>query len=735
MKLRKLLLTAAVVTVLLVLFAVCSNAAKIEIMLLDGIDGNLKTDGVTVTYTGEPLELLTGSTSVGGADDPEEANYLKSKLNRDYGLSPKEYGDYAQPYAWFAGWNTDSRGNGEYITEINDVTIEKIKNNTIYAMWACPFIFNANGGVFTDVEGQPTYIKAYRSVTHSQGADGRIYGEAIPTGMPRTLPVKEGFSLETAKAGDVNSESTLGYLWLLWENGSVMTVESPTNTLTPEGATSYWLRLFRNDDGYMEFFSIWLPQIKYNANNGTGKYSVDTRRTGNGNGIIDQSGEVDEYLPYLRSYTFRTPESLGMTAPEGKSFIGWNTQPDGSGRYYQPDKKLSEGTIGSNVAYDLYAIWSSGEQHTITVIGGTASADTSEMGKSITLTLGDIPTGKVFDRWETNIEGITVTKNKFTMPDEDIVITAKYKDGIDSIELTGFEGMSFGHDSEKQSLKAPDGAVYAEDTENITGWQIYERKLAEWKNVNVFEAVIDGKYRYVTQVAITGNDNVFTEAGLKATVDGIEWTVSKITNNTAEIVSPEYSISVPKLPFDDVLTDRWYVKGIAFSYTNGLMKGLSATSFGPDTPTSRAMIVTILYAMEGKPYVKSGNIFTDVEKGKWYEKAVIWAYENGIAAGMGKNTFDPDGNITREQLAVFLYKYAEYKGYDVSVPKGSDLLKSFDDKNDVSKWAVTAVKWAVQSGMLAGSSENGVTLLKPGAEATRAQIATIMMRFVGGRRI
>ena len=249
MKFKKLLIAAAVAAALLMLFAFAVSAENIEIMLLDRIDGNLHDNGSTVTYTGKPLKLLTGSTAVGGADNPEEAELLKYKLSQQYGVNPNMYGAYGQPNAFFAGWNTDPEGNGDYILEINEDTIDKIIDNKLYAMWACPFKFNAKGAVFQTVEGQPSVIKAYRSVTHTQGGDGRVYGTSVPTGMPAELPEREGFVLSTARAADVNATPTIGYLWLFWNEGIVMTVESPTNTLTPEGATGYWYRLFRDEEG------------------------------------------------------------------------------------------------------------------------------------------------------------------------------------------------------------------------------------------------------------------------------------------------------------------------------------------------------------------------------------------------------------------------------------------------------------------------------------------------------
>ncbi|MBQ7499319.1 MAG: S-layer homology domain-containing protein [Clostridia bacterium] len=732
MKAKKLFLIAAIVTALLVLFAVAVSAEDIEIMLLDGIDGNLFARGKTITYTGEPLKLLTGSTAVGGADDPDEAAMLKFKLADQYGLSPNISRDYAQPQAWFAGWNTDALGNGEYITEINEETYPLIKHNTLYAMWACPFKFNASGGVFTDVEGQPSIIKAYRSVTHDHGADGRVYGKSVPTGMPEKLPVKEGFRAVTARAADVNATPTLGYLWLLSNNGDIFTVESPTNTLTPEGATGFWFRLFRDREGYMEFFVIWIPQIRYNANNGTDKYVVEERREGDGSGIVDQTNEVDTYLPYLRTYTFKSPDSLGMTAPEGKTFIGWNTKPDGSGKYYQPGKTLPEGTNGSDVAYDLYAIWSSGETHTVTVNGGTASPDASEMGKTITLTVGEVPEGKAFSGWTADIESVSFAKNTFVMPDEDVVISAVYNNIVDKVYFTGFEQGTFGHHTEKLPLNPADISLYVYNYDGSVGWI-----CGKDKGVNGAYPMLEGTWQYSAKIAISPfvDDCVFTN-DTKVIVDATEWTLASTDGRTAVILSPEYEISLPELPFTDIIAGSWYHTGVAFSYVRSIMSGVSGTEFAPNASTTRGMIVTILYALEGKPkQFLAVNKFTDVAPGSWYEKAVIWADDNGIANGYGEGVFAPNENITREQLALILYKYAAFRGFDVTVPEDDKVLEGFPDVSEVSSWAVTAVKWAINAGMISGVQAGDEVFIAPKQSATRAMVSLIMLKFIAGKNI
>ena len=177
-------------------------------------------------------------------------------------------------------------------------------------------------------------------------------------------------------------------------------------------------------------------------------------------------------------------------------------------------------------------------------------------------------------------------------------------------------------------------------------------------------------------------------------------------------------------PFTDVSEKDWFYGDVMFVYENGLMLGTSKTLFSPHGTTTRGMMATILWRMEGSPAPKGKNSFTDVEAGKWYADAITWTAENGIFAGYGKDKFGPDDPITREQLAAIFYRYADYKGYDLTV-KGN--LDKFRDADKITDYAKTAMQWAVGSGLVKGKSGN---LLDPQGTATRAEIAAMLHRFI-----
>ena len=181
-----------------------------------------------------------------------------------------------------------------------------------------------------------------------------------------------------------------------------------------------------------------------------------------------------------------------------------------------------------------------------------------------------------------------------------------------------------------------------------------------------------------------------------------------------------------KADFADVAADAWYADAVQYVYENGMMSGTSETTFSPDVTTTRGMIVTILYRLEGSPDLLNENLgypYADVDANAYYADAVYWARQNGIVSGMSAEQFAPNDAITREQMAAILYRYAQFKGYDVSAKAD---LSVYTDAAQVSTYATDAMAWANGAQLITGTS---VTTLTPAGNATRAQVATILMRF------
>ena len=194
-------------------------------------------------------------------------------------------------------------------------------------------------------------------------------------------------------------------------------------------------------------------------------------------------------------------------------------------------------------------------------------------------------------------------------------------------------------------------------------------------------------------------------------------------NVTVEAVFAASGEQPSGLPFTDVDADDWFYDAVAYVYENGMMEGTSDTTFVPDMALSRAMVAQVLYNLEEQPEAAASAGFPDVAADAWYADAVNWAAESGVVTGYDTGAFGPEDAVTREQLAVMLYRYAQYKGYDVTA---SADLSAYSDAASVSAYAETAMSWAVGEELFQGV---GASLLSPSTSASRAEVATILMRF------
>ena len=165
----------------------------------------------------------------------------------------------------------------------------------------------------------------------------------------------------------------------------------------------------------------------------------------------------------------------------------------------------------------------------------------------------------------------------------------------------------------------------------------------------------------------------------------------------------------------------WYHEAIDFAVANGLMNGVANTKFDPEGTMSRAMVVTALYREAGEPEVTAPSTFTDVAEGQWYSDAIAWAQDTKVVDGVAADKFAPNDDVTREQLATILWRYS-------GKPEAKADLSKYEDADEISAYALTAMNWAVEQGIFSG--DNGK--LKPTANATRAEFATMLMRFLGG---
>lgn len=245
--------------------------------------------------------------------------------------------------------------------------------------------------------------------------------------------------------------------------------------------------------------------------------------------------------------------------------------------------------------------------------------------------------------------------------------------------------------------------------------------------VSADQTAADAVIKLINAIGTVSENSGSTISAARSGYDALTDTQKKLVTNYNKLTQAEQVFSsLPsvgdKLPFTD-MNGHWAYDAVSYAYKNSLMNGVNASRFAPDSTLNRAMMVTILYRMTGSPAVSGNSVFSDVPSGKWYSDAVQWASVNGVVNGVGKDRFAPDTQITREQMASMMMRYAQFKQY--STGKSAD-LSTFKDAGSISSWALDSVKWANAVGLINGRTASTIA---PQGTATRAEAATILMRF------
>ena len=483
------------------------------------------------------------------------------------------------------------------------------------------------------------------------------------------------------------------------------------------------------------------------------------------------SGSMDSVT--VNAGTIYILPACGFTAPADQEFKAWEI---GGTEYKVGD------SYTVLVDTEIKALWENSvitpTTYTVTVSNdgnGTASASHAKAAAGTEITLTATPQiGYHFKGWQVESPaGLVITNNKFTMPDGNVdvkaifekdappaptefIVTFDGNGGTPSVgsmtttdrKLTALPSASrsgsysfYGWYTEKSggtkittdTVFHANATVYAHWTYTGGGGGDYNPPVTYY--TLRFETgggsdipSVQGTYNtYIdlTKYVPTWRGHAFigwySERSLTNKVSGVCLT-KDMTVYAGWRVDENPGTGVN--PFTDISEKDWFYGDVMFVYENGLMLGTSKTLFSPHGTAMRGMMATILWRMEGSPVPKGKNSFTDVEAGKWYADAITWTTENGIFAGYSKDKFGPDDPITREQLAAIFYRYADYKGYDLTV-KGD--LDKFKDADKITDYAKTAMQWAVGSGLVKGKSGN---LLDPQGTATRAEIAAMLHRFI-----
>ena len=464
----------------------------------------------------------------------------------------------------------------------------------------------------------------------------------------------------------------------------------------------------------------------------------------------------------------------GFTAPADQEFKAWEI---GGAEYKVGD---SYTVLGDT---EIKALWENSvitpTTYTVTVSNdgngtGTATPSTAVAGTEIILTATP-NTGYHLKEWKVISGGVTIKDDKFLMPNDNVEVRAIFEEDappvptefIITVKTDGNGTVSASHakavvGTEITLIATPNTGYHLKEWQVMSGGVTIKDDKFLMPNDNVevkaiFEKDTGGggggynppvtyytlrfetgggsdipsvREAYNTYIDLTkyvptwrGHTFIgwYTERSLMNKVSGVYLTKDMTVYAGWRV---DENPGTGANPFTDVSEKDWFYGDVMFVYENGLMLGTSKTLFSPHGTATRGMMATILWRMEGSPAPKGKNSFTDVEAGKWYADAITWAAENGIFAGYGKDKFGPDDPITREQLAAIFYRYADYKGYDLTV-KGN--LDTFKDADKITDYAKTAMQWAVGSGLVKGKSGN---LLDPQGTATRAEIAAMLHRFI-----
>ena len=388
-----------------------------------------------------------------------------------------------------------------------------------------------------------------------------------------------------------------------------------------------------------------------------------------------------------------------ITGETNATYTIATTTMDMSGTQYRCVVKNSIDEVTSDAA----TLTVSPKQYAVTVQtdgNGTASASTTAAAAGTEITLTATPdSGYHFERWEVVSGTITIQNDKFIMPAENVTVKAV------------FDRNSSGGGPTTYAVTAP-------DVENGTV-RVNPSRASRGTTVTITVTPDEG-YELESLTVLDSRDNEIT---LTDKGDG-KYTFT-MPSGRVTVEASFAEIAPEPLPFGDVDDGDWFADAVRFVYENGMMNGVSETDFAPHAATSRSMIVTILYRLEGEPVVDDAMDFTDVAGDAYYAEAVRWAASEGIVGGYGGGLFGSDDAVTREQLAVILYRYAVYKGYDVSIGEDTNIL-SYDDFADLSEYAIPAMQWACSAGVITGVTD---ATLVPQGEATRAQVAAMLMRF------
>ena len=430
-------------------------------------------------------------------------------------------------------------------------------------------------------------------------------------------------------------------------------------------------------------------------------YTITISNDGNGSGTASPSAAV-----------VGTEITLTATPNTGYRFKEWEIISGGvaitNNKFTMPDGNVEVKAIFEKDAPPAPT------EYTVTVTSGgngTASASHAKAVVSTEITLTATPdTGYRFKEWEVISGGVVITNNKFTMPDGNVEVRAIFA-MISQQTAPDPVNENTGIPSQPENSDTASSANTDSGTNNGAG----AAPASPFSATPGTEQAPSIKPGAENTRRTTPKDGILLR----------EWQdIRDTTTITGDQPAADEEAEEGNNPFTDVSEDDWFYDDVMFVYENGLMEGISSTQFGPYETQTRGRMAEILWSMDGSPAPKAKNSFADVEDGARYADAIAWIAENDILSGYNKDSFGPGDPITWEQLAVMFYRYAQYKGYDISIKGSQDELKDMDSTMDD---AGKAVLWAVSNGLIREEADVLSALQDP---VSRAEIAAMLHRFI-----
>ena len=347
--------------------------------------------------------------------------------------------------------------------------------------------------------------------------------------------------------------------------------------------------------------------------------------------------------------------------------------------------------------------------------------------------------GRSFTVFQVTQDGL---EEVFTSGDDFEALTAQYvpeyfNASNDNAVLDDRSGKK-GPEAESVTVGTVDGKTYAfvalERTGGVMVYDVTDPEaitFVNYVNTRDFGTIVEGSEEYedgeldkwVTGGDVAPEGLLFLDAASSPNGEPLLLAACEVSGTVAVYQLGSEDLTV--LPFTDVNSDDWFLAAVQYVYENSRMAGTSSTTFQPEVNLTRAMAAQVLYNLEGQPAVTGDTTFTDAaDAGDWAVKAITWAEQTGVVAGIGDGLFDPTSNVTREEFAQMMYNYASYKEYDLT--REGD-LSQFEDASAISGWAETAMSWANGSGLINGHEATG--LIDPAGTTTRAQAASIITNF------